>query len=195
MYDVVVIGSGAAGIECAKQARKARLHTALVDIDKDSFGGTCINSGCIPTKFFLNAAKTNKSWNEIRQEKDTIIEGIKIPLRSFLEKQGVEFFWGKAYFLDKNTIRVNDKTITSKYIVIATGSRPKTTFQEQKAISAGQLFELRQLPEKILVIGAGYIGIEIASLLHRVFEPCAPQLHAAGRTGIERGPLGHANVV
>lgn len=169
MYDIAIIGAGSAGIECAKAAKRARLQAALIDEDEDKFGGICINSGCIPTKFFINCAKQNKSWNEIYRMKNKILQEIKIPLKSFLEKQGINLFWGRARFKDKNTLIVADSVVTAKYIVIASGSLAKKPFTHPKIVSAEELFEGQAtIPDNILIIGAGYIGLELASLLHRL---------------------------
>ena len=69
MYDVAIIGAGPAGIAAAKLAVKRGLKTVLLDKDILSFGGVCLNKGCIPAKFFLNSSKTARSWEEILKEK------------------------------------------------------------------------------------------------------------------------------
>ena len=168
MYDLAIIGAGAAGIKCAKLARKAGLHTALIELDQDNFGGTCINYGCIPTKFFLNSAKSNKSWQDAYPEKEKVIGGIKNPLLSFLKKQQVDIFWGKANFLDKNNINVSNTIITAKQVIIATGAKPKAPLTHPKLIFAEQLFSQPSLPGNILIIGAGYVGLEMSSLLQKL---------------------------
>jgi dihydrolipoamide dehydrogenase len=168
MYDLAIIGAGAAGIKCAKLALASRLKTVLIETDPDTFGGTCINSGCIPTKFFLQAAKANTPWEETFGAKNQTIEKIKQPLLAFFIKKNVDILWGRASFSDKNTLVVDNKKITAKNIVIATGSLPRTVFTHPRVITAEGLLETPTLPENILIVGAGYIGIEFAALLSRL---------------------------
>ncbi|MBU2436710.1 MAG: FAD-dependent oxidoreductase, partial [Candidatus Omnitrophica bacterium] len=68
MYDLAIIGAGAAGIACAKIAAKYGFKILLLEENREAFGGTCLNKGCIPTKFFLNSSKLNKNWQEIFKE-------------------------------------------------------------------------------------------------------------------------------
>ena len=165
MYDIAIIGAGAAGISCAKAAILSGLRTVLIEGGKDSFGGTCINTGCIPTKFFLKSSKLHKPWQDTSRESKEIIDKIKLPLLSFLQKQGVDLVWGKASFLDKNTLEVGGKKIKAKHIVIASGSSAKKIFSHPKVIGAEQIFDQADIGEKFLIIGGGYIGLEMASLL------------------------------
>lgn len=165
MYDIAIIGAGAAGIACAKSAAKGGLKAVLIDSEKDAFGGICLNSGCIPTKTFLLYTKLNKTWQDSFVEKEKNVEQIKTALFSFLKNNNVDIFWGQAKFLDVNTVDIDGKEISAKYVIIATGSRPKSLLNHPKVIFSEQLLDKRELPSKILIIGAGYIGIEFASLL------------------------------
>jgi len=168
MYDLAIIGTGAAGIACAKSALKNGLKTVLIEQSPHTFGGTCINSGCIPTKLFLNSSKLNNSWEYIFKKKEKIVKEIKTPLLSFLEKGSLDIVWGRAHFIDKNNLSTDNETITAKNIIIASGASPKSILNHPKVIFAKDLFSQPALPDKILIIGAGYIGIELASLLHNL---------------------------
>lgn len=168
MYDLAIIGAGAAGIAGAKFALKCGLKTALIESDRSSFGGICLNSGCIPTKFFLNRSKLNKSWEDSFKEKESVVEKIKTSLFNFLENQGVDVYWGEAQFLDKKTLNVKGVKVKAENIIIATGSIPKSILQHPKVIFSQDLFNQKKLPDKILIIGAGYIGIELASLMQNL---------------------------
>ena len=168
VYDLAVIGAGAGGIACAKSAVKSGLKTVLISSDDRSFGGTCINKGCIPTKFFLNQAKRGKSWEEIFSEKNILIAKIKDPVIKFFTAKGVDIVYGNASFLDKDTVLVNDVQIKAKDFIIATGSIPRPMLDVGNAIAAEGIFNLPSIGKKILVIGAGYIGMEIAALLNRL---------------------------
>ena len=166
MYDIAIIGTGPAGISCAKYAAKCGVTTILFDYDRDRFGGTWLNRGCIPTKFFITNAKHTPDWNTLSPANKDLIEKIKNPLLAFLAQQKVEMKWGRVAFKNAHTLTVNGETITAKNIIIATGSSPKPLLRHPKAISAEQLFSCATLPDTILIVGAGYIGIEIASLLN-----------------------------
>lgn len=165
MYEVAIIGAGAAGITCAKEASKAGLRTVLIEERKESLGGTCINKGCIPTKFFLKSSLMSKTWLDSFRESQKVIEKIKSPLLSFLEKQGLDTVWGRARFLDKNSLDVDGTSISAKNIIIATGSSPRAVINNSKVIFAEDLFSKDTIKGKILIIGAGYIGLEVASVL------------------------------
>jgi len=165
MYEVAIIGAGAAGITCAKEALKAGLRTVLIEERKESLGGTCINKGCIPAKFFLKSSLLAKSWLDSFTGSQKVIEKIKSPLLSFLEKQGLDAVWGRARFLDKNSLDVAGTPISAKKIIIATGSSPRTIINNSKVIFAEDLFSKDVIGSKILIIGAGYIGLEVASAL------------------------------
>jgi len=168
MYDLAIIGAGAAGIACAKSAIGNKLHTVLIEERQETFGGTCLNKGCIPTKFFLNSSKLHKSWQDLSGEKDNIIKKVKMPLLRYLEGQGVDILWGEASFLDKNSLSVDGARVEAKNIIVATGSSAKTLPGYPNTIPAEDLFSQPVLPERILIVGAGYIGIEFASLLHNL---------------------------
>jgi dihydrolipoamide dehydrogenase len=167
MYDIAIIGAGAAGIACAKEAIRYKLKTLLIDYSKDTFGGVCINKGCIPTKFYLNSAQKNKDWGIVTEDTKLIIEKIKRPTIDYLKKIGVDIVLGQATFIDKFTLKVNDKDISARNIIIASGSRPKNIFTHEKAVFAEELFGYPNIAKNFLIIGAGFIGVEFASLLNR----------------------------
>ncbi|MFH1503838.1 MAG: NAD(P)/FAD-dependent oxidoreductase [Candidatus Omnitrophota bacterium] len=169
MYDLAIIGAGAGGVACAKAAAASGLKTVLIEKDKVSFGGTCLNKGCIPAKFFLNSLKSNrvglsgKSWNDSFIEKEALIEKIKAPATAYLQNQGIDIVWGQASFINENSLKAADQTIEAKNIVIAAGSSAKVILNHPKVIT--DLFSQPKLPNKILIVGAGYVGVELASLL------------------------------
>ena len=166
MYEVAIIGAGAAGIACAKGALKAGLRTVLIEESKESLGGTCINRGCIPTKFFLKSSYTpSGTWLDSFKGSQEVIKKIKAPLIPFLEKQGLNLLWGKARFLDRNSLNIAGIPINAKNIIIATGSSPRSIVNNSKVIFAEDLFSKDTIGDKILIIGGGYIGLEVASIL------------------------------
>ncbi len=168
MYDLSIIGAGAAGIAAAKSAIKSGLKTLLIDKSLDDFGGTCLNQGCIPTKFFLNSSKLGKSWETILAENQKLIEKIKTPLFNYLKNKGLEIAWGQASFVDKNSLSLGEKVVKTKNIIIATGSLVNDFIKHPKLISAQEIFNQKKIPAKVLIVGAGYVGLEIASLLNNL---------------------------
>jgi len=170
MYDLVIIGAGAAGIEASKRAIKSGLKTLLVDKNFDNFGGTCLNFGCIPTKYYLNSSKFNKDLSLIYNEKNEIVNSIKDSARDFLEKGGLEFKCGEVKFVSSNKIKIDETKVEAKNIIIATGSKPHELVKVdgEKIIFAENLFLLQSLPESFLIIGASYVGLEMACILNNL---------------------------
>ncbi|MBU2102478.1 MAG: NAD(P)/FAD-dependent oxidoreductase [Candidatus Omnitrophota bacterium] len=168
MYDIAIIGAGAAGIAACKRALAHQRKVILIDESFERFGGTCINQGCIPTKFFIRSAVAGKSWPEIFDAARALIKKIKVPLHVFLEKQGVRVMYGAAVLLDGHRIRVAETIIEARAIIIATGSLPRTIVTHPSAFFAQELFSRSSIPEKFLIVGGGSIGIEVTSLLRRL---------------------------
>lgn len=166
MYDLAIIGAGVAGIACAKIAAKYGFKILLLEENREAFGGTCLNKGCIPTKFFLNSSKLNKNWQEIFKEKNEVIEKIKTPCLNYLKNKGVEIVWGQTSFLDEHTLKINGKEKAARNIIVACGSTPAKILDYDKAIFAQELFSQPTIPEKFLIVGAGSAGVELASLLN-----------------------------
>ena len=166
MYDVAIIGAGPAGIACARESRKYGFRPLLVDIKETFFGGICLNRGCIPTKYFVNAQKKGRSWQDALSEKDNIVRHIRNQGIQMLQKQGVEIMWSPARFLDNNSLDVNGEAIIAKHVVVATGSKAKMVIQHPHLTTAEDIVRQEQLADKYLIVGAGYIGVEMASLLH-----------------------------
>lgn len=168
MYDLAIIGAGAAGIACAKHALKYGLKTVLFDTERNVFGGTCLNRGCIPAKFLINSSKLSKSWPDNFKQKNGVVEKIKKATLDYFEKAGVKIVWARVSFVNAHTLMANGEKIEAKSIIIATGSKPKPLFLHPKAIFAEELFLKEDIGENFLIVGAGYIGIEFASLLNNL---------------------------
>ncbi|MDD5194488.1 MAG: NAD(P)/FAD-dependent oxidoreductase [Candidatus Omnitrophica bacterium] len=168
MYDLAIIGAGAGGLSCAAQALKAGLKIVLFDINRAFFGGVCLNKGCIPTKFCINSSKINKDWQVISTQKSQIIEKIKAPLLSHLQSQKVKVVFGSVSLEDKHTLNCSGEKFSAKHIIIASGSSPREIIKHKNAIFAEDIFDMPQLANKFLVVGAGSIGLEMASLLRNL---------------------------
>ncbi|MFA7677610.1 MAG: NAD(P)/FAD-dependent oxidoreductase [Candidatus Omnitrophota bacterium] len=165
MYDLAIIGAGAAGIESAKLALSAGLKVLLIEQNQASFGGTCLNQGCIPAKFFLNSIKSNQTWEKIFPRQSEIIASIKEPLIKSFKAGGLDIAWGRAKFLSSRALDVSGVKYEASNIIVASGSLPREIIKHPKAVLAQDLFSRKEIPESFLIVGAGYIGIEFASLL------------------------------
>ena len=192
-FDLVIIGGGPGGYVCAIRAAQLGLKTACVE-SRGALGGTCLNVGCIPSKSLLNLSenflKAKKDFNQQGIE----IEGIKLNIEKMMSNKnksvqvltkGVEFLFkknkvtylkGKGVLFSKNDITVyeeNKKTsYKTKNIVIATGSEvtslPGIEIDEKNIISSTGALSLKKVPEKLAVIGGGYIGLEMGSVWSRL---------------------------
>jgi len=188
MYDVVVIGGGPGGYVCAIRAAQNGLKVACVDA-RSSLGGTCLNEGCIPSKALLESsglfAKAKKSFSDhgincsptldftkMMERKNTIIRNLSSGIDMLLKKNKIDKITGFASFVDKNNIIVKSESgetkVNAKNFVIATGSVvskfPNVEFDEEVIISSKGALEMKKVPEKMIVIGGGVIGMELGSV-------------------------------
>jgi dihydrolipoamide dehydrogenase len=192
-YDLVVIGSGPGGYVCAIRAAQLGMKVAVVEKDK-TFGGTCLNVGCIPSKALLHASER---FQEAKQKFGRMgikvtEPGVDLPAMMKFKDEGVEAnVKGVAFLFRKNKIetfhglgriaaagkvevKASDgaQTIDTKAIVIATGSdvaRLKgIDIDEKRIVSSTGALVLDKVPERLLVVGAGVIGLELGSVWRRL---------------------------
>ncbi len=185
--DIIIIGGGPGGYVAA--IRAAQLGANVLIVEKEAFGGTCLNAGCIPTKtlyrtaqvadYMSNASKFGISLSgefnvdmvKVLQRKRKIIKKLTMGVELLLKSNKVEVIKGAGKLVDGNTIYATclngeTKTITAKNIIIATGSKtfiPKTKGIEF-ALTSNEALELSEVPKSMLIIGGGVIGIEFASI-------------------------------
>ena len=186
-YDLIVIGSGPGGYVCAVKASQLGMKVAVVE-KRATYGGTCLNIGCIPSKALIHAAEefhkltryNGQSPLGIRAEqptidlaqtvawKDGIVSRLNAGVAGLLKKAGTRLVTGRATFLDGKTVKVTtgDSTvqIRAQAVVIATGSEPvELPFLPfgGKVISSTEALALTKVPETLCIVGAGYIGLEI----------------------------------
>ncbi|QJD79929.1 dihydrolipoyl dehydrogenase family protein [Spirosoma rhododendri] len=181
--DVIVIGTGSAGVSAAEAAREAGKSVAI--IDKQPFGGTCSQRGCDPKKVLVGVAEisarsswmTGKgidkqpkiSWADLMAFKRTFTEPIPDRTVEKFKDEGLKQFHGVATFILADTIRVNDKEIKGKQIVIASGNKPMTLGipGEELLIDSTGFLDLDELPDEIVLVGGGYIAFEFANVAMR----------------------------
>jgi dihydrolipoamide dehydrogenase len=188
-FDLIVIGSGPGGYVAALQATKNGLKTACVEKDA-TLGGTCLNVGCIPSKALLESshhfefAKTKAqdhgveikdpklNFPHMMEKKQEVVASLVSGIETLFSSAGITKITGEASFKDQNTIEVASKTYTAKNFIIATGSEatplPFMPFDEKKILSSTGALALKKVPKSLTVIGAGVIGVELASVYRRL---------------------------
>lgn len=178
MTKIIIIGAGPAGTAAALKAVEAGWDTTL--IEKDKLGGTCLQRGCIPTKALLEEAHTlqlaRRRFGEIVSDetamfarKDALVEELTTILTRQVETKKIKVIHGEARFTDANTIKVNDDFIPGDIFLIATGSKNRVFDFPGNAplwTSDEALFTPLNGDKRILLIGGGVIGIELAALYH-----------------------------
>jgi pyruvate/2-oxoglutarate dehydrogenase complex dihydrolipoamide dehydrogenase (E3) component len=184
-YDVAVIGGGAAGLVAAGMSALLGARTAL--IEEHRLGGDCTWTGCIPSKTLIHAARVAHEarvaeshglirWEpqvnfaavmrHVRQIREEVYQHADAPPQ--IQKLGVEVIASRAEFIDPHTIQLNGRRLTSRYFVIATGSRPRLPGFEVPVLTNETLFELEEQPRRLLVLGAGPVGMEMAQAFQRL---------------------------
>jgi len=180
-YDLAIIGAGWAGFNAALKGRDLGFKTCL--IDSGPIGGTCLNRGCIPTKSLISCAKVfslakkasdfgvrldnpGMDFSVIQQRKSRIIARLAQGMRGRLS--GIDFFNSPATLHAPHEIRIAKDLIKSRFILLATGSRPFSLpgfeFDGKKIISSDDILESAEAPSSLLIIGGGVIGCEFAGL-------------------------------
>jgi len=183
-YDVLILGGGNAGFGVTVPTRKAGLKVALVE-DRD-LGGTCPNRGCTPKKVLVAAghalheirqahvhgievSKPCLDWSKLIDREKALIEGIPERLAATLADRGVDVFRDSARFVGGNTVKVGDRVIEAKHIIIATGSRPRPLPipGAEFMITSDEVLSERQRPESALFVGGGVIALEFGHVYAR----------------------------
>jgi dihydrolipoamide dehydrogenase len=194
MYDVTVIGSGPGGYVAAIRCAQLGLNTALIE-KYDTLGGTCLNVGCIPSKAMLDSSEHYHNATHTFTEHGIDITGVQVNLPQMIARKnkvvsdtcaGVNFlmkknkitvFTGVGSFLSANQVLVTKKdgtseTIDTKNTIIATGSKPITpaafNYDKKRIITSTEALNLPDVPKRMIIIGAGVIGLELGSVYARL---------------------------
>jgi len=191
-FDVVVIGAGPGGYVAAIRAAQLGMKVACIEKEK-TLGGTCLNIGCIPSKALLNSSekfvelsqhveehgitvsKVDIDVLKLMQRKDKIVKQLTTGIDFLFKKNKITHINGTASFDDKKTIKVSssegEKKITAKNFIIATGSSPieipSIPVDEKQIVTSTGALSLQFIPKSLLVIGGGYIGLEMGSVWAR----------------------------
>jgi len=193
--DVAIIGAGPGGYVAALLLAQHGKKVTL--IDRESVGGVCLHHGCIPTKTLIRAAEMYESlsqgkemgiycdnprydFNQVQNWKRTVVQKLDQSIRALLEKRNVQLIHANAFFEENNKLMltpVNENehleinALEFRHCILATGSRerevPGISIDRNKIITSSEAIEFTQLPSSVLVIGGGYIGIELSQMLSK----------------------------
>ncbi len=196
-YDLFTIGAGSGGVRASRLSASFGAKVAIAE--ERYLGGTCVNVGCIPKKLLVYASHFNEDfedaagfgwsigerrvdWAKLIANKNTEIERLNGVYRRLLEQSGATILDGHANILDPHTVLVGQKQYTADHILVATGGWPivPEVPGSQHAITSNEAFFLPTLPNRIVIVGGGYIGIEFAGIFHGLGTQV---------TQVYRGPL------
>jgi len=182
-YDLFTIGAGSGGVRASRMSASFGAKVAVAE--ERYLGGTCVNVGCIPKKLLVYASHFSEDfsdaagygwtvgersvdWRKLIANKDREISRLNGVYRGILSDNGVEIIEGHAEIVDPHTVTVDGKRHTAKYILVAVGSWPMVPKipGAEHAITSNEAFHLNSLPEKVIIVGGGYIGVEFAGILH-----------------------------
>jgi len=188
-FDVVIIGGGPGGYNCATRCSQLGLKVALVE-KNDKLGGTCLNVGCIPSKAMLHASELYETAGKDFAGLGIEVTGLKLNLETMLNQKSEAVSGltaGVAFIMKKNKVTVvngygridgpgrvvvGDQVLLAKNIVIATGSEPTpltgVEIDEERVVSSTGALSLKAVPKRMIVIGAGIIGLELGSVWRRL---------------------------
>lgn len=183
-YDIIAIGGGSGGIATMNRAGEHGAKAAVIEEKK--LGGTCVNLGCVPKKIMWYGAQIAESIHKygpdygftstgsefdyatLRQNREAYIDRARSSYDGSFKRNGVDLIEGHAEFVDAHTVSVNGELIRANHIVIATGAHPHIPAIPGAELggSSDDVFAWEELPESVAILGAGYIAVELAGVLH-----------------------------
>ena len=195
-YDLFTIGAGSGGVRASRMAAGRGARAAVAE--RSALGGTCVNAGCIPKKLLVYAAHFHEEfedaagfgwsvgarsldWGKLIAEKDREIARLNGIYRKLLDDAGVDLLQGHARLVDAHTIELDGRSYTAENVLLATGSFPFVPdfSGREHVITSDEAFHLERLPERVVVVGGGYIAVEFAGIFHGM---------GAAVTQVHRGP-------
>ena len=182
-FDMIVIGAGSGGIASARRASEYSARCAVIENKK--LGGTCVNVGCVPKKVMWTTSRIAElledapdygfsidnhgfEWAKIKRSRDEYIARLNGIYANNLDKANAETIMGSARFLSSNSVEVNGAVYQAPHILIASGGQPMVPDipGTHLGITSDGFFEMEDLPQKVVITGAGYIATEFAGMLH-----------------------------
>ena len=182
-FDLFVIGAGSGGVRASRVAASFGARVAVAE--ERHLGGTCVNVGCIPKKILVYASEFSEAfhdsagfgwtlgdrrfdWNKLIANKNSEIARLNGIYENLLINSGVKILRSRARIIDAHTIQVGDERFTTKYILVATGGWPVVPKipGAELAITSNEAFYLDRLPQQVVIVGGGYIGLEFAGIFH-----------------------------
>lgn len=189
-WDLFVIGAGSGGVRAARMAASQGMRVAVAE--ESALGGTCVNVGCVPKKLFYYGSHFSEDmhdaqqygwdinlkgfdWGVMRRKKDSEIERLNGIYQRLLDNAGVNILHGRARIVDKHHVEINGDIHAFKTLLIATGGRPYVpSFPgSELVITSNDAFYLDDLPQRVAVVGGGYIAVEFAG----IFNGCGSETH------------------
>jgi glutathione reductase (NADPH) len=180
-FDLIVIGGGSGGLAASQRAAEYGARVALIESGR--LGGACVNVGCVPKKVMWNAADiaaglhdavdygfrlttAGHDWPLLKAKRDEFILRLNGIYENNLARRKIELVRGRAHFVDAHTVRAADRNLTGRHIIIATGGRPMlpAIAGAELGITSDSFFELQERPERVAVVGSGYISIELTGI-------------------------------
>ncbi|MCW2825537.1 MAG: lpdA [Aeromicrobium sp.] len=180
-FDIVILGGGSGGYACALRAVQLGKSVAL--IEKGKLGGTCLHTGCIPTKALLHSAEVADSTREsahfgikstlegidmtaVNSYKDGVVDRLYKGLQGLIKSGGITVVEGEGRLVDTKTVEVNGERYTGTNVVLATGSVSRTLGLEigGRVITSSEALTMSEVPDKVVIIGGSVIGVEFASV-------------------------------
>lgn len=192
-YQVAILGAGPGGYVAAIRAAQLGFKTVCID-KRSSLGGTCLNVGCIPSKSLLQSTELYAQFQHeakeqgvsytdlsidfqyLMQRKNRVVKGLVEGIAASFKSHQVDFIQGTACFVDPHSVEITHENqtqrVTADYFIIATGSDsialPTLPFDEKQVISSTGALSLSKIPKRMIVVGAGVIGVELASVYNRL---------------------------
>ncbi|MFT7121164.1 MAG: dihydrolipoamide dehydrogenase [Neolewinella sp.] len=195
-YDLIIIGSGPGGYVAAIRASQLGLKTAIVERYNDRLGGTCLNVGCIPSKALLDSsehyhAAAHKFTDhgikisnlgidmpQMIKRKNEVVDQTVKGVQFLMKKNNIDVYYGHGTFSSPTELHVaaadggEDKTLTGKNFIIATGSKPITpammNYDKNRVITSTEALNIAKVPKKMVIVGGGVIGLELGSVFARL---------------------------
>jgi len=187
-YDVIILGGGPGGYVAAIKAAQNKLKVAL--IEKETIGGVCLNHGCIPTKALLKNIKVLEAvkkaadygiqiegpihyeLDKMMKRKNMIVKRLGIGVSGLIKQYGIDYYQGIGCVQSKHSVTVNETILETKHLIIATGARPifppilglKEAYSNKIVMTSRELLNITEIPNKLIIIGGGVIGVEFASI-------------------------------